>query len=229
MPHLKRQEMPKFWPLPRKKKRFTFVPCPGPHAKKDCVPLAIVVRDLFRFCETGREAKKIVKNKEFLIDCREITDYRFPIGLMDILTIKKNMKNYIILPSKKGFKFKEISDKEAGFKYCKIIGKKLLKKGLQLNLHDGKSLLLREEDKYMVGDTIKLNLKTKKIEEVYPYKENADVLIIKGRNRGVRGKLKEIVIEKQLQGQRAKVEILDEEKLFPRDFVFVIPHNFYSI
>ena len=104
-----------------------------------------------------------------------------------------------------------------------------MKKGLQLNLHDGKSLLLREEDKYMVGDTIKLNLKTKKIEEVYPYKENADVLIIKGRNRGVRGKLKEIVIEKQLQGQRAKVEILDEEKLFPRDFVFVIPHNFYSI
>jgi small subunit ribosomal protein S4e len=228
MPHLKRSEMPIFWPLPRKKKRFAFVPSPGPHPKKECIPLAIIVRDIFKFCETGKEAKKIIKNKEFLVNLKERTDHKFPVGLMDILTIKKLKENYLVLPSKKGFEFKKISNKEANFKYCKIIGKRLLKKGLQLNLHDGRNLLLPKEDKdkYKVGDTIKLNLKTKKIEKVYPYKEGADVLIIRGANRGVKGKLKEIAIRRDLQGQKAKVEIEKEEKIFPKDIIFVIPKDF---
>jgi small subunit ribosomal protein S4e len=228
MPHLKRSRMPKFWPLPRKKKRFAFVPSPGPHGKKECVPLVVVARDIFKLCETGTEAKKIVKNKEFLVNLREIEDYRFPIGLMDILTIKNKNENYMILPLKKGFEFKKISEKEATSKYCKIIGKRLLKKGLQLNFHDGRNLLLpkEEKDKYKVGDTIKLNLKTKKIEKVYPYKEGADVLIIKGRNKGIRGKLRKKIVEKQLQGQRAEITINKENKIFPRDFIFVIPKDF---
>ncbi|HIE41481.1 MAG TPA: 30S ribosomal protein S4e [Candidatus Aenigmarchaeota archaeon] len=228
MPHLKRSSMPIFWPLSRKKKRFVFVPSPGPHPKKECIPLAIIVRDVFKFCELGKETKKIIKNKELLIDLKERTDHRFPVGLMDILTIKKKNENYLVLPSPKGFEFKKISDKEASFKYSKIIGKRLLKKGLQLNLHDGRNLLLskEEKDKYKVGDTLKINLKTKKIEKILSYRERADVLIIKGANRGAKGKIKEIIVKKHLQGQRVKVEIDGEEKIFPKDFVFVIPKNF---
>ena len=217
--------MPVSWPLPRKKKRFTFVPSPGPHPKKESIPLAIITRDIFCLGETGKEAKKIVKNGNFFIDNRKIVDHRFPVGLMDILTIQK--KNYMVLPSRKGFEFKQISDKEASSKYCKIIGKRLLKKGLQLNLHDGRNILLpkEEKDKYKVGDTLKINLKTKKIEKVYPYQENAEVLIIKGRNRGVRGKIKNI-IKNGLIGPRAEIKIDKQEKIFPKDFIFVIPKDF---
>lgn len=228
MPHLKRQEMPKFWPLERKKKRFAFVPVPGPHPKKECLPLAVVVRDIFKLCESGKEAKKIIKNKEILIDGREITEEKFPVGLMDILTIKRKKENFLVLPSKKGFEFKKISEKEGENKYCKIIGKRILKKGLQLNLHDGRNLLLplEEKDKYKVCDTLKISLKKKKIEKVIPFKKGADVLIIRGRNRGVKGKLKEIIIKRDLQGQRVKVEINKEDKIFKRDLVFVIPKPF---
>ncbi len=217
--------MPKFWPLVRKKKRFAFVPIPGPHPKKECFPLVIVVRDIFKFCETGREAKKIIKNKEILVDGKEITEEKLPVGLMDILTIKKTKENYLVLPAKKGFEFKKIDEKEANSKYCKITGKRILKKGLQLNLHDGRNILLpkEEKDKYKVCDTLKISLKTKKIENVIPYKKGADVLIIRGRNRGVEGKLKEIIIKKDLQGQRVKVEINREDKLFKRDLIFVVP------
>ena len=219
--------MPVFWPIPRKKKRFAFTPNPGPHPKNECLPLAIIVRDIFKFCETGKEAKKIIKNKEFLVDLKERTDHKFPVGLMDILTIKKLGENYIVMPSKKGFEFRKISDKDANYKYCKIIGKRLLKKGLQLNLHDGKNLLLpkEEKDKYRVGDTVKINLKTKQIEAIYPCKEGANVLIIKGRNRGTIGTLKEIITKKDLHGQKAKVEIKKEEKIFSKDLIFVIPDD----
>lgn len=228
MPHLKRSQMPVSWPLPRKKKRFSFVTSPGPHPKKESLPLAIVARDIFNLCETGKEAKRIINNKNFLVDGREIKDSKFPLGLMDILTIKKEGKNYMILPSKKGFKFKEISKQKANSKYCKIVGKRMLKKGMQLNLHDGRNLLLskKEKDKYSIGDTVKINLKTKKIEKLIPYKEEAEVLIIKGRNRGVKGNIKELIVKNQLQGQRAKIKIGKEEKIFPREFVFVIPKDF---
>ncbi len=112
--------------------------------------------------------------------------------------------------------------------YRKIVGKKLLKLGLQINLHEGRNLLLKKEekDKYNTGDTIQLNLKTKKIEKNLPYKEKADVLIVKGRNRGIRGKLEEIIKPRGLQGQRAKVEINKEDKIFKRDLVFVVPEGF---
>ncbi|OYT43463.1 MAG: 30S ribosomal protein S4e [Candidatus Aenigmarchaeota archaeon ex4484_56] len=226
MAHLKRSCMPVFWPLPRKKKRFAFAPIPGPHPKKNCIPLAIIVRDIFKLCDTGREAKKIIKNKNFLIDGREIIEEKFPIGLMDILTIKKTNENYMVIPSKKGFEFKKIDN--AKIKYLKIVGKRILKKGIQLNLHDGRNTLLPidEKDKYKVCDTLKFNLVTKKIEEVISYKEGSDVIIIRGRNRGRRGKIKEIMIKKDLQGQKVKVTIDNEDKLFSRDFIFVIPEKF---
>jgi len=219
--------MPLFWPIQRKKKRYTFVPSPGPHPKKECIPLAIIVRDVFKFCETGREAKKIIKNKEILVDLKERTDHKFPVGLMDVLTIKKLNENYRVIPSKKGFEFKKIDREEARFKYCKIIGKRLLKKGMQLNLHDGRNLLLPKEkkDEYRVGDTLKINLETNKIEKVYPYQENAKVLIIKGANRGTRGILRRIVKKKDIHGQKAEVEIENEVKMFPKEFIFVLPEE----
>jgi len=189
--------------------------------------LAIIVRDVFKFCETGREAKKIIKNKEILVDLKERTDHKFPVGLMDVLTIKKLNENYRVIPSKKGFEFKKIDRDEARFKYCKIIGKRLLKKGMQLNLHDGRNLLLPKEkkDEYRVGDTLKINLETNKIEKVYPYKENSKVMIVKGANRGTWGILRRIVKRKDIHGQKAEVEIENEVKMFPKEFIFVLPEE----
>lgn len=220
--------MPKIWPLKRKKTRFATVPMPGPHPKRECIPLVVVIRDIFKFCETAKEAKKIIKNKEILIDGREITEEKFPVGMMDILKRKKKKENFMIIPSKKGFEFKKISEKESGTKYFKIIGKRMLKKGMQLNLHDGRNILLpgKDKDKYKVSDTLEISLKNKKVEKIIPYKDGAEVLIVRGRNRGVKGKIKELIIKSDLQGQRVKVEIDKEDKLFKRDLVFVVPQKF---
>lgn len=228
MTHLKRSGMPKFWPLARKRVRFASVPVPGAHPKKESLPLNVVVRDIFKLCETNKEAKKIIKNKELVVNSKEITEERLPVGIMDIVTVKQNKKSYLVIPSKKGFDFRELTERQIDEKYSKIIGKRLVKKGLQLNLHDGRNILLKKEDskKYHIGDTIKTSLKTNKIVEIVPYKVGEDVLIIKGKNRGVKGKLKELIIKKDMYGQRAKVEINKEDKLFMKNLIFVVPKGF---
>jgi len=68
MSHLKRLAAPEFWPIPKKKYTWVFSPSPGPHKKEECIPLAIVVRDILKLAETGKEAKRIIKAGEVIVD-----------------------------------------------------------------------------------------------------------------------------------------------------------------
>ena len=137
--------MPVFWPLPRKNRKFAVCPVSGPHPKSNSVPLTVVVRDIMGMCKTAKEAKKIVKTKGVLVDGKEVVEEKFPIGAMDVITIKDKKEAYLVVPDKTGFEFRKIDEKKAGSKYCKIIGKKMLKKGLQLNLHDGRNIVIPKD------------------------------------------------------------------------------------
>ncbi|MBN2095713.1 MAG: 30S ribosomal protein S4e [Candidatus Aenigmarchaeota archaeon] len=225
MVHLKRSEMPGIWPLPRKKKRFAPIPSPGPHQKANCLPLVVVARDIFGLYKTATEAKKAIKAKNFLVDGKEVIDDRFPLGMMDVLSIKDKKEHYMVVPSAKGFEFRKIDEKKAGSKYCKVMDKTVVKNGLQLNLHDGRNVLLSVEEgkKYRTGDTVKIGLKTGKIEKVYPYKEGSEVIILKGVNRGKTGKVKEILVKKDLLKPKVKIDLDGEDKIFERDLVFLVP------
>jgi small subunit ribosomal protein S4e len=219
--------MPGFWPLARKNKRFAATPLPGPHPKMNCIPLVILLRDYFKLYPTFTEARKDIKAKKYLVDGKEITEPRFPIGMMDIVTFKEKGENYMVVPSKTGFEFRKVDEKKAGAKYCKIMNKTMTKKGLQLNLHDGRNVLLTlaEGNKHKVGDTVKLNLKTGKIEKSYAYKEGSEVVIVRGVNRGKTGKIKEILVKKDLVEPKVKIELEGEDKIFAREIVFVVPKS----
>lgn len=227
MVHLKRTEMPAFWPLARKNKRFAPVPVPGPHPKMNSIPLVVLARDYFRLYLTFNEAKKAIKAKKFLVDGKEVTEDRFPVGMMDIITIKEKGESFLVVPSSKGFEFRKIEEKKVGSKYCQIIGKKVLKKGLQLNLHDGRNVLVpaKEGKNYKTGDTLKINLKTGKIEKSYSYKEGAEVIIVRGVNRGKTGKIKEIMSKNDLQGPKVRIDLEGKEKIFAKDIVFLVPRK----
>lgn len=225
MAHLKRSEMPVFWPMPRKNRKFTVCPVSGPHPKDNCTPLSVVLRDVLGICATAKEAKRAIKAKMVIVDGKEITEEKFPIGLMDIVSLKDKKETYMIVPERKGFEFRKIDEKKAGSKYCKIIGKKMLKIGLQLNLHDGRNVLIdiKDKDKYKVGDSVKVKFKDGKIEKTHPYKVGAEVVILKGVNRGKTGKIKGIIVKNDLQKPKVKIELDGEDKIFVRDLVFVVP------
>lgn len=193
--HLKRLAAPRAMPIPRKIAKFTLKPSPGPHPVDRSLPLGIIVRDILKLCDTGKEAKKIIKSGEILVDGRVRKDIKFPCGLMDVISIPKLKKSYRVLFDQRGkLTLVPIDEKDAGWKLCRVENKTTVKGGkTQLNLHDGRNILI-DNDGYKTGDVIKLSLKDNKITDHYPMEKGILALITGGKHIGEIATIEEITI-----------------------------------
>jgi small subunit ribosomal protein S4e len=197
---LKRKPAPRFWPIHRKEFTWVVKPFPGPHSLQNCLPLAIVLRDILGFAKTRKEAKTIVSQGKVHVDGKIRRKDNFPVGLMDVISIPDADKNFRIIPSKKGLILHPISKEEAAIKLCRIEDRTVIKNGqVQLNLHDGSNLLAKvadpknpQEDVCKTLDTIKLSLPGRQILEHVKMKEKGFAIITGGKNIGKLGKIVEI-------------------------------------
>ncbi len=198
---LKRLAAPRHIQVQRKHGKWFINPRPGPHAKDFCLPLGHILRDLLEFAHTSDEARKIIKSSKVLVDGKVIRDHRYPVGLMDVVSIPSISKYYRVIPDrKKGLVLFEVDDKEAQFKLCRIDGKSTQKGGqVQLNLHDGRNILLEIEDPqkpvedvYKTRDSLKISLPSQEILEHLPFKLQNEILIVGGKNIGERGKMENV-------------------------------------
>ena len=189
MPHLKRQEVPKNWPIHRKGN--TWVVRPNANLNNG-VPVLIALRDILKISQNRKEVKKAINESLILLNGRRIKDEKNSITLFDVVTIVPSKKSYKLSLNEKGkFTFEEISGKESECKISKIVNKKLLKKKqIQLNLMDGRNLL--SDVKCKTNDSVVINLKTKKIEKCLELKDNANVIVYGGKHAGVKGKINKI-------------------------------------
>lgn len=218
--HLKRLVAPDFWPIPKKKYTWTFAPSPGPHKKEECIPLAIIVRDILGLAETGKEAKRIIKAREILVDGRVRTDHKYPVGLLDVISIPKINKHYRVVPFKNGLKLIEIDESEAKKKILKIVGKRSVKGGkFQLNMNDGKNILVNE-NKYKTNASLLVELPSLKILDYVEMDVGNLVLITSGQNSGKIGKIVEVKEGKfnvkpklTCEIENKKVEVLKEHSI----------------
>ncbi len=200
--YLKRLAAPKLIHIPRKIGKFFTKVRAGPHRKEDALPLLHVVRDILTLGSNGREARKIIKQGDILIDGVPRKDPKFPLGLMDIIKIPKTDSQYRILPVEgKGFYPVEIPKKESGFKLVRIENKSTLKGGqIQLNLHDGRNILIKVKDprnpeegkEYKTMDVLKISVPDQEIKGHVPLKEGSFGLIISGHNFGQMGTITSI-------------------------------------
>ena len=216
--HLSRLNMPKCWQVKKKVNKWITRPKPGPHPLKTCIPLSILIKDLLNHAETTKQTKKILTNKGILIDKKARKDHRYPVGLMDTIEIPKTKEFFRLILNQKGkFSIIPIKKEETEIKPCKIIGKTILKKKkIQLNLFDGKNLLVDKDD-YKVGDTIILNLSNKKIISQLKLEKNAKVYLTGGSHVG---KIATIIEEKD-----SKTVTLNYDKQnikTSKNYVFVI-------
>ncbi|WP_440060051.1 30S ribosomal protein S4e [Thermogladius sp. 4427co] len=230
--HLKALAAPYYWPILRKKHKWTVKPSPGPHPIEYSLPLLIVVRDVFKYAETGREARKLISEGNFEIDGRIIRDYKFPVGFMDVLHIIPTDEYYRVLPvPTKVIGFVKISKEEAGFKLCRIENKTTVKGGhIQLNLHDGRNVLIRVsdpsnpvEDIYETLGTIQLSLGDNKIMDYIPLREESTLVIISGgRNAGRVGLVKKI---HRGMGVKRSIAVVEDKNgnLFQTSLNYVFP------
>lgn len=179
--------MPRSWPLPRKGTKYVTKPLVGKKIEY-ALPICIILRDMLKKAITKKEVKKILLAKDVLVDNKEVKNISFPVGLFDIVALPRINKYFRIEFSKKGkLCIKEIPENEAYLKPCKIIGKKMLKKGkTQINLYDGKNFLYKEGK---VNDSVIIDLKQNKIVKHLPLKEGALVYVIKGKYAGVKGQV----------------------------------------
>ncbi|MFX0104526.1 MAG: 30S ribosomal protein S4e [Candidatus Hodarchaeota archaeon] len=195
---LKRLNTPAYLQIKRKHGKFFVNPSPGPHPSRFCLPLLHIVRDLLNIVDTHREAKKLIGLGYFKVDGKIVRNKSFPVGLMDVLSIEKMKKHYRILPdSHYGLILHEISEEESNFKLCRINNKTSIKGGhIQLNLHDGRNILIKvqdprnpKEDIYKRMDVLKISIPEQEINKILKFKENNLALIMSGKNIGQVGKI----------------------------------------
>lgn len=175
MSHLKRFYMPKTWKVKRKGIKYIVKPSSGPHSLKMSIPISVIFRDLLKYAVNLREVKNILSSHNVLIDGIRRKDHRFPVGIFDVIKIDKTKEAFRVVFDRKKIGLLKIGENESGLKPCKITGKKKIGKKMQLNLYDGKNILVDKCD-YKVGDTlviespkntIKSHLKLEKGNQVY--------------------------------------------------------------
>jgi len=199
--HLKRLAAPTFWPILRKEYKWVVKPSPGPHPIDACLPLLIVLRDVLGYVKTSREGRKVIGQGMIKVDGVVRRDYKFPVGLMDVIEIKGANEAYRFIPYPiKHFILHPIPDEERFLKIVRIENKTTVKGGhLQLNLHDGRNILVRVsdptnpvEDSYKTYDSLLIKIPSQEIIEHLPLHEGSLAIISGGRNVGRVGVVKGI-------------------------------------
>lgn len=209
MGHLKRQNMPKNWPIMRKGDTFIVKPL-----SKKGIPLLTILRDLLKIAQTRKEVKKAIQKKHLLINNNFVKDEKMGLALFDTLSIIPSKIYYRLELSEKGkFELKKIKEEEANKKILKIINKRVLAgKKIQLNLSDGGNFLVEPKFSCMTNDSILINLKDKKIEKCLPLKEKSNAVVFAGKHSGKTGQIEKIISEQVKNSKARKMAIIESKK-----------------
>ncbi|HLC19550.1 MAG TPA: 30S ribosomal protein S4e [Candidatus Nanoarchaeia archaeon] len=217
MSHLKSLCAPRTWHILRKGRRYIAKSSPGTHAEDLAMPLVVVLRDVLGVGKTRFELKKIMRQKDVLIDGKKMLNERFPIGLFDVLSIGSN--HYRMIINSKGRVVPlPITSNEASTKVCKVKSKQLIKKGkMQVTFHDGTTLVT--DTPMRVGDSVVVQLPKRTIVKVLTPTEGAHIYLMKGKHSGIVGKLIE------LKKESAVYSIDGEQDVTPKKYLVVVGHE----
>jgi small subunit ribosomal protein S4e len=211
--HLKRLAAPSTFKIERKTHTWVVRPRPGAHKLEESIPLVHIVREKLGYADNYREAKKIIKEGNILVDGKIVKDPKRGVGLMDVVEIPKTKEKFVIIADKSGvLNLSPIKASEAKTKLFKIVNKTVVKGGrMQLNLHDSRNLLVdpKKENEFSVHDSIILNLKDKTIKNHLKYEEGALVFVTNGSHRGEVATIKEI---KKIRSSMPNVVTLEKDK-----------------
>lgn len=198
--HMLRMAAPYSWPVVRKVVRFISRPAPGAHSMEESMSVLVFVRDILKLASSTKEVRFLLNNKKVIVDGRVVRERTFPVGFMDILTIKDLNKHYRVLLNKKGkLRLQETDEKQAKFKIAKITGKRNLAKDKeQISLYDGKNFIAKT--KMTVGDSIVFDFE-KGPGEMLEMKKGAAVYLTGGSHTDFTGTVSEIFPKKAAEDE----------------------------
>ena len=79
--HLKRQKVPKNWPIPRKGTAYVVRP------NFEGIPILVILRDMLKVVQNRKEAKKAIHQKQILMNNKPVTDEKNSMLLFDTISI----------------------------------------------------------------------------------------------------------------------------------------------
>ncbi|HET6405769.1 MAG TPA: 30S ribosomal protein S4e [Candidatus Thermoplasmatota archaeon] len=220
---MKRLASPRAWKIAKKGSKWVPKPAPGKHSIERSVPLGVVMRDYLGLVDTMVEAKRVLGNREILVDGRIATSHKTPLGLMDVVSVPKMEKNYRVVIDHHGrVVLAEIPAAQAAWKLCRIQNKSVVKGAkLQLNLHDGRNVLVKESN-YKTGDVVKISLPDQKIVGHYAFGNGMTALLTGGSHVGELAKVKQ---EEQIRSPTpnlVSVQSGSEEFSTIKPYVFLV-------
>jgi len=183
--HLKRVNAPSHWMLDKMSGVFAPRPSPGPHKLRECLPLVIMLKNRLRYALRRNEVTSILMQRYVKVDGKVRTDPKYPAGFMDVVDIDKTNEHFRLLYDTKGrFTLVRITHQEAQYKLCKVRRQQAGAKGIPyIATHDARTI--RYPDPLIkVNDSVKVNLKTGKIEDYIKFDVGNLAMITGGRNLG---------------------------------------------
>jgi|TARA_X000001036_G_scaffold131296_1_gene124104 small subunit ribosomal protein S4e len=160
------------------------------------MPVSLVIRDVLGLAKTTREVRFILHNELAKIDGRVVKDTRRGVGLMDVLSLG-DVHYRCVMDHNGRLRYRNISADDAGWKICRIEGKTTIKGGqTQLNLHDGRNIIVDDPTEYNTGDSLKLGLPDQKIIEHIRFGEGTRCYLIGGGHVGSTADVKEYIVKR---------------------------------
>merc|ERR1711881_2211 len=159
--HLKTLNAPHHWMLSKTSGVFAYRPSAGPHKLRECLPLAVFIRNRLKYALNGKEVTKIMNERLVKVDGKVRTDKKYPAGFMDVITIDRTGENFRLIYDTKGrYVTHRINKEEASYKLCRVKLVSIGKNGVPfLCTHDGRTIRYPNPD-CKVGDTVEIELAT---------------------------------------------------------------------
>ena len=218
--HLKRLPAPRTWRLARKEFVWTYKPRAGPHPQEGSLPIASVLRESLGLVDTGREAERVIFSRHVLVDGRPVTDPKFPVGLMDVVTLVPTKAHYRVLLDRRGrLALVPIDASEAAWKLCRVEDRGTVRGGkTQLRLHDGRNLLVAKAE-HATGTTLKLAVPAQTVVGALPLAAGHIALLTGGQHAG---ELVHVERVERTRNPRANLVHFTEGFSTIVDYVFVV-------
>lgn len=224
MTRTKRMSAPTEWQLEKKVKKYVTSTAAGPH-DGSALPLGVWLRDHMHIAGNAKEARKILHDRQVLVNGHIATDDHMGIDVFDIISFPKISKSYIILVDQKGRQIEqEISEEAAKVRLVKVASKTTIKGGkTQINLCDGANFIsdfaCKGKDTLIIGIIGEDRFAVK---EHFPYAVGSQAIIIGGQHTMKSGKITQIQIQKSSLSNRVTIETAAGEIVETiEDYVFV--------
>jgi small subunit ribosomal protein S4e len=140
--------------------KYTHKPSAGPHKLRESIPLSVVLKNRLKYALFAKDVYSIVRDKEGMVkvDNKIRRDPRYPLGVMDVLSLEKTGEHFRILYDLKGrFQAHKVAAKEASFKLCKVTRKSMGENKIPyIVTHDGRTIRYPHPD-IKKNDSIKVS------------------------------------------------------------------------